>query len=36
MVFEMKCIRYKVCEDVMDQIVQEGGLEYVIDVIIYF
>ncbi|EOJ4755674.1 WGR domain-containing protein, partial [Shigella sonnei] len=28
---EMKCTRYKVREDVMDQIVQEGGLEYATD-----
>ncbi len=32
---EMKCTRYKVREDVMDQIVQEGGLEYATDVIIH-
>ncbi|RAX34971.1 UNVERIFIED_CONTAM: MolR family transcriptional regulator [Escherichia coli] len=32
---EMKCTRYKEREDVMDQIVQEGGLEYATDVIIY-
>ncbi|MBY7445561.1 WGR and DUF4132 domain-containing protein [Escherichia fergusonii] len=32
---EMKCTRYKVREDVMDQIIQEGGLEYATDVIIH-
>ncbi|EOY2521386.1 hypothetical protein ACP2ZJ_004445, partial [Shigella flexneri] len=32
---EMKCTRYKVREDVMDQIVQEGSLEYATDVIIH-
>ncbi|EMZ6955139.1 WGR and DUF4132 domain-containing protein [Escherichia coli] len=31
---EMKCTRYKEREDVMDQIIQEGGLEYATDVII--
>ena len=32
---EMKCTRYKEREDVMDQIIQEGGLEYATDVIIH-
>ncbi|HEL8018222.1 TPA: WGR and DUF4132 domain-containing protein [Escherichia coli] len=32
---EMKCTRYKEREDVMDQIIQEGGLEYTTDVIIH-
>lgn len=34
-VLEMKCTRYKEREDVMDQIIQEGGLEYATDVIIH-
>lgn len=34
-VLEMKCTKYKVHEDVMDQVVQEGGLEYVTDVIVH-
>lgn len=32
---EMKCTRYKEREDVIDQIIQEGGLEYATDVIIH-
>ncbi|HBH9337288.1 TPA: WGR and DUF4132 domain-containing protein [Escherichia coli] len=32
---EMKCTRYKEREDFMDQIIQEGGLEYATDVIIH-
>lgn len=32
---EMKCTRYKEREDVMDQIIQEGGPEYATDVIIH-
>ncbi|MCX2164597.1 WGR and DUF4132 domain-containing protein [Escherichia coli] len=32
---EMKCTKYKEREDVMDQIIQEGGLEYATDVIIH-
>lgn len=32
---EMKCTRYKEREDVMDQIIQEGGLEYATDIIIH-
>ncbi|EGN3833149.1 WGR and DUF4132 domain-containing protein [Escherichia coli] len=32
---EMKCTRYKEREDVMAQIIQEGGLEYATDVIIH-
>ncbi|EKD7759715.1 WGR and DUF4132 domain-containing protein [Escherichia coli] len=32
---ELHCTRYKEREDVMDQIIQEGGLEYATDVIIH-
>ncbi|MDP4456269.1 hypothetical protein O3T00_34085, partial [Escherichia coli] len=32
---ELHCTRYKERADVMDQIIQEGGLEYATDVIIH-